>query len=65
MQIDDTYQAALSHVLWIGGGTDAGKSSIAERLVANMAYNSMRLMTMPTISGKIISARFHRPMAIT
>jgi hypothetical protein len=29
MFIDKSLQEALSHVLWIGGGTDAGKSTIA------------------------------------
>jgi hypothetical protein len=32
MQMELTSQVALSHVLWIGGGTDAGKTSVAKVL---------------------------------
>lgn len=34
MPTNNIHQADLAHILWIGGGTDAGISSIAERLVA-------------------------------
>ena len=32
-QPDNDLQAKLSHILWIGGGTDAGKTTVAEALV--------------------------------
>jgi hypothetical protein len=37
-----TLRTKLSHVLWIGGGTDAGKTTVAEKIVErhNFAYYS-------------------------
>ena len=40
MMDTNTLKAKLSHVLWIGGGTDAGKTTVAEAIVErhNFAY---------------------------
>lgn len=34
------YKAALSHVLWIGGGTDAGKTTVAKAIVDRYGLQS-------------------------
>ncbi len=34
------YKAALAHVLWIGGGTDTGKTTVAEALVKRYGLQS-------------------------
>lgn len=40
------YKAALCHVLWIGGGTDAGKSTVAKAIVERYALQSYNLIAM-------------------
>lgn len=38
--MDHLYKAALAHVLWIGGGTDAGKTTVAEAIVQRHGLQS-------------------------
>jgi adenylate kinase family enzyme len=36
--MDQQLRQALAHVLWIGGGTDTGKTTISEIIAARYAF---------------------------
>lgn len=44
------YKQALAHVLWLGGGTDAGKTTIAEAIANRYGSSTITLTAMRSLT---------------